>query len=63
MTFSEPLVDVVLDAIRQVPAGTFLAGGRADTLDEERARKMSMEERLWALNALMLRAEALRVRR
>jgi len=61
MTFSEPLVELVLQAIRDVPPGTFFDSGVADALEADRVRSLSPGERLEELNALMLRAEALRI--
>lgn len=63
MTFSEPLVELVLDAIRGAPRGNFLESGLADRLEAERVRALTPGERLEELNALMLRAEALKVAR
>ena len=61
MTSSEPLADLVIDTIRNVPAGTFFAYGMADALEAARVRSLSPGQRLEELNALMLRAERLKV--
>jgi len=61
MTSSEPLVDIVLDTIRNVPAGTFFARDLADDFEVQRVRSMSVEKRLLELDALMLRAEGLTI--
>lgn len=61
MTSSEPLADLILDAIRSVPEGTFFASGVADAVDLDDARRLSPGERLERLNELMLRAEQIRI--
>jgi hypothetical protein len=55
------LVDLILDTIRNVPAGSFFASGVADELEANRVRRMTPGQRLEELNELMLRAERLRV--
>lgn len=58
MTYSEPLAELALRALAEAEPGSFSKLDAAARHDLESARAMSGEERLAALNEILLLAEA-----